>query len=250
MKRFFYRAKQISRLYRDCHIGAYSAQAAFFVVVSVVPLAMLFVMVAGVLLSSQDVGGVLSQVFSGQAIRQVAGLLAQAGQYTTFPLVSVTTIFLVWSATRGVRSIAQGINVIYGGKVSQLRLAAGAVLYTVVLAAGVAVTAVVTAKVILHRAVVFVFAVVMCTFAYTIFSPKRYGFVSQLAGGVLSAAGCTVFTAGYMVYVRHFSAYPVIYGGFGAVVLWLLWLYICSCIVLCGALFNRLIQDKGKRNAG
>ena len=71
-------------------------------------------------------------------------------------------------------------------------------------------------------------------------------FKSHLPGAMVASAGWIVYSFGYSVYIKHFSSYSALYGSLGAVMLFMLWLYMCMNILLCGALLNKISAD-GKK---
>ena len=255
LKRIMWHKKQ----YNSHQIGVYSAQAAFFVLVSAVPFVMASFILAGMLvpIDTLRLNLLLQRYFTPHTVGFIFAALKQLQQNSSVPLLSVTTIFLIWAATKGIRSIGQGISAIYGGKkqfnVVQLALrAAGYMVVLVAVALVSLVLLVLTDTVavlgksplansiylltVAFAAFAFLFAV-----AYKLLAKSSIPFKMQLAGGAFAAAGWIGYSFGYSVYIRHFSGYPVLYGSFGAVMLFMLWLYMCTNILLCGALFNKLI---------
>ena len=96
------------------------------------------------------------------------------------------------------------------------------------------------------RSVIFFLALtVLFATAYKALAKSRLSFVQQLPGAALAAAGWILYSFGYSIYIRYFSRYSALYGSLGAVMLLMLWLYMCMNILLCGALFNRLRSEKG-----
>ncbi len=57
----------------------------------------------------------------------------------------------------------------------------------------------------------------------------------RLIGASFSAAGWMLFSYFYALYLEHFSNASYIYGSLTAVVLFMLWMYFCMIILLCGA---------------
>lgn len=242
---------QLKIIYDSSHIGAYSAQAVLFLLISLVPLAMLFVMVVTAVQHADlfGTGKILSSLIVPHTGSHLAALLKQAKQQATFPLVSVTSVFLVWTATKGMRCVAQGINVIYGTR-GGLKQGVQAAVYTFGAFAAVVGTVLLWnalgRKIALEAAV---FAPMTAVFAlgYKIFSPPPQRLCHQLAGAATAAAGWIVFTRGYGLYIRYFPGYSAVYGSFGAVVLAVLWLYVCINILLTGALINKILAHNRER---
>ena len=263
--------KNLKKQYDDAHIGAYSAEAAFFVLLSAVPMVMFAIILLGALAPFDFIGinNMLRQVFTDNITGQAMDILNEIISHSTIPLASVTVVFLLWAATKGIRSIADGINTIYGSceEYNIIQLTIRSVIYTFVLigvfilSLGVLVFAsplenLVTgllggrSEVILRllnmRSVIFFLALtVLFATAYKALAKSRLSFVQQLPGAALAAAGWILYSFGYSIYIRYFSRYSALYGSLGAVMLLMLWLYMCMNILLCGALFNRLRSEKG-----
>ena len=265
-------ALRIKGQYDDNHIAAYSAEAAFFMLVSAVPLAMFVIILFGAL-SPIDIKGLadkLSLVFSQQANQYITKLFAEIASHATVPLASVTMVFLLLAATRGIRSIADGIKVIYDCKEEYniIQLAVRSVVYTVVMIAvlGAGLGVLVFASplenaalkllgkggeyllaVINMRNIIFFLALTLLfALAYKGLVKSSMKFKNHLPGAMVASAGWIVYSFGYSVYIKHFSSYSALYGSLGAVMLFMLWLYMCMNILLCGALLNKISAD-GKK---
>lgn len=260
------------RMYDKTHIAAYSAQAAFFVLVSAVPLTMVFFVVTGALIpgAADALTQAAQQFFTQQAGRWMFRLVQEIRLMATVPFLSLTTAFLVWSATRGIRSIADGISTIYGSEreYNFFQTAVRSVGYAFVLVAVVVLSfsAALTAQPLAEKlaeftgsdmqivpvflssrsAAVMGALVLLFAFAYKSLARSDIPLKGQLPGAVFAAVGWVVYSAGYSVYIRHFSKYSLLYGSLGAVMLFMLWLYMCMNILLCGALLNRM-RAEGKK---
>ncbi len=67
---------------------------------------------------------------------------------------------------------------------------------------------------------------------------RHPGFGSVMPGGILAIVVWILASAGFALYVANFSSYNKTYGSLGAVVVFLLWLYISNNATLLGATFN------------
>jgi len=260
-------AVKVKKLYDDNHIAAYSAQAAFFVLLSAVPLIMMAVMLLGVFFAQGSTITAASDYFS-QQLPTAAQLLEEIEKLPSVPLVSVTTVFLVWAATNGIRSIARGLGNIFGGeeRYNIIQLALRSVGYAFVMfVTGIATVAVLVfaspleaaatavlgrwAKVVLlvlnlRNVIFFAAFTLLFAIAYKGLAKSSLSFKQQLAGASVAALGWILYSSGFSVYIKYFSRYSILYGSFGAVMLFMLWLYMCMSILLCGALINRLLCSK------
>jgi len=69
-------------------------------------------------------------------------------------------------------------------------------------------------------------------------------------GGLVALLVWVVTSAGFGLYVAHFNAYDATYGSLGAVIVFLIWLYLGNCAVLLGAEINAELQRGRRRQAG
>jgi membrane protein len=68
-------------------------------------------------------------------------------------------------------------------------------------------------------------------------------------GGAVTLVVWVAVSAGFGVYLAHFSSYNVTYGTLGTVVAFLVWLYLSNCAVLLGVEINAELQ-RGRRLQG
>jgi len=69
-----------------------------------------------------------------------------------------------------------------------------------------------------------------------------------LPGAIFSTLGWLISSLGFAYYVNNYNNYSGAYGGIGAVIVLMLWLYITSIIILLGGEVNALLafQKQGK----
>lgn len=260
----------IKEQYNAAHIAAYSAEAAFFMLISAVPLVMIGIIILSALAPLDFIGvqQMLSRFFTQHINEYIIRILTEIRARATVPFFSATMFFLLLSATRGIRSIAQGIEMIYncGNGYNIFHRTFRSIIYTAVMLLVGAFSAAVlvfaspmeklAAEVLGDRAkfilviinirnlLFFVVLTLLFSIAYHILARNTFSFKQQLWGGAFAASGWLIYSYGYSVYIRHFSKYSLLYGSLGAVMLFMLWLYMCMNILLCGALLNRL-KSKG-----
>lgn len=260
---------RLKKRYDNCHIAAYSGYMAFYLLISVVPALAVLLCAGAVYLPAftRGIKAVLPRIFTQQAEGYIASVLGELSLLPQVPLVSLSTVFLLWAATRGIRATADGLDAIYKNNerygffavtVRSVLFAAGLVgmswfslwlmaFATAGRAEGKAVRVHNLFAIIpygIKIAVLFAALTIVFAVAYTTLAKSGIPFKNQLVGAGLAAVGWMVFSFGYSVYIRHFSRYSVLYGSFGAVMLFLLWLYMCMNILLCGALLNKIRAER------
>ena len=63
-------------------------------------------------------------------------------------------------------------------------------------------------------------------------------FIDSLPGALFSLISFLIFTAAFSFYVNHIASSSVFYGTIGAVILFMLWMYIAAIILILGAELN------------
>ena len=252
-------------------IGIHAAGAGYFIVLSVFPL---LVLVLALLrytgLQVNTLTDFVSTFLPEVLIPAAKRLIVNTYQNTSGAVVSLSALTGLWSASRGVYGLLNGLNAIY--QVPENRgyvyTRGISVFYTFLFLIVVIVTLVLnvfgisllqTLPLSNLSLLQFLWDVTDWRFLLTLllqtalFSAmfmalpnKRNTFRESLPGALLAAAGWQVFTNLYSVYVRHLSGYASVYGSVYAVALSMLWLYCCISIVFYGGALNHYLSAHRK----
>ena len=258
------RAREFYERVRQDRISVYSAQAAFFVMISTVPFAMLvtallqFVMPLSQSQLSSLAIDVVPMALRSYAVRIIDELYNQ----TSVSLISVTAISALWAVSRSVFALAGGLKDIYGTVESRgyLHLRITALLHTVLLLALLLFSLVILvfgngiqlfleqAFPILAQLSAYIISIrtllsltllsLVFALMYKILPNTKSGFRQQLPGAVFSSLGWMIFSLAYSLYMEYYARFSYLYGSLTAIVLWMLWLYFCMKIFLLGAEIN------------
>jgi len=66
-------------------------------------------------------------------------------------------------------------------------------------------------------------------------------------GAVVAVLGWVAASLGFSAYVRHFGSYNAMYGGIGAIIILLTWMYLTAFFILLGAEIN-VVTERGNRD--
>ncbi len=252
----------------------YAAQAAYFVLLSAVPFLMLFFLILGAVvpLSPAQISDIAASVLPAQLRETGIQFLSEIFNTGNAPLISVTTVFILWSASKGIRSIGAGVQNIYGQTRARgyLRNVLFSLLYTlafiatitlsvVVLVFGTPIQNLLISKVDerftllirlldLKNIIFFVMLTFLFMLIYNGLAKSELTINEQFFGAVIAAVGWLAFSWGFSIYIRYFSNYPILYGGFAALLLFLLWLYMCMVVLLLGAELNKWRYEKKRKS--
>ncbi|MFA6949024.1 MAG: YihY/virulence factor BrkB family protein [Eubacteriales bacterium] len=261
----------------DDRVGVYAAQASFFIVISAVPFLMLLFTLLRVLLIDRISGltlasgsgffDMLSDFLPGGVYDFIEALFDELTSKPDVSLISVTAVMLLWSSSRGVRSVGNGIRNVYNTKddVGFIKSNILSLIYTLVFIIGIVATAIVlffgsklgeyfsersyfasrVSQVIYNfRGIVFfVVMIIVFTLVYNTLSRSDIPFSAHIWGAVFSSSLWLLFSWAYSIYINNFANYSYIYGSLTAVILLMLWLYAAMNILLVGAELNLWIYN-------
>ena len=257
----------LEKVGRD-HVGAYAAQSAFFLVLSLIPIILLLLtLVRYTPVTKADVMTAVMQVFPSSVDSLMISIVNQVYNQS-MGIIPVTIIVALWSAGKGVLAMTSGLNCIYECPEtrSYIFLRIRSTIYTVLFIIVILLLLVVSVFgnslnifisthaeflepladwMIDKRALIT--PVVLMGFSLLIykFLPNRKDrFVKQLPGAVFAAIGWMVISWVFSVYVDIFQGFSSMYGSLTTIVLIMLWLYFCMYSILLGGEFNKLLGDK------
>ena len=120
MKQTYKNIKYFSRKVSASRIGAYSAQTAFFMFLSMIPLIMLILSLIYRLGSPVELITKVADEFAPAAISSFAELyIDEIVENGKLSMTIVSAIILLWSASRGIFAIIGGLNSVYEIKESR-----------------------------------------------------------------------------------------------------------------------------------
>ena len=260
------RAARTIRSVAALKIPLHAANAGFFIVLSVFPA--LLLMLSLLRYTRLEVGDLLELLGSilPEALWDTAQeLIISTYQSASASVVGVSAVTALWSASRGIHGLLQGLNAVYGVTESRGYFYARAIslLYTfaflvvMLLTLGLHVfgSSLIGFLTMIDNPVLiflvdiidlrFFLLLILQTLVFTLMfmalpdKPNR--FWDSIPGGLLASTGWLIFSDLYSIYVENFSGYANVYGSVYAVALSMLWLYCCLSILFYGGVLNRYL---------
>lgn len=265
----FYGIKRVSKRFDTDNLTAYAAQSAFFIFISIFPFLMLFLNFLKYIpiFSDESFDSGALDFLSPQIGELLKGIIAEAQDYGSGALISITTVAALWACSKGVLGIIYGLNSIYKTteKRGYIQLRIVSIIYTVGLIAALAVVLILmvfgnkildfilvefpvmnsfaNAVRVIRWLVTFGILILFFLFLYTIIPERKTKFKNELPGAVVSAVGWIGFSALYSFYIDNFGNQSKVYGSLTAIILFLLWMYTCMIILFVGAEINDMLRD-------
>ncbi len=262
MKRLFAWKSAIS----EAQLSVYAANAAFFLLLSLFPaLALLLGLMGRFALPRTEFFEIFRHLIPKAVIPLFLDAMESLGG-GTLPALSLSAITGLWSASRGIYSLLQGLRRISQDQKrrSFVWLRALAIVYTVVFLLALVLTfglytlgrrmlevlaeadapIVAVLRTILRRrgGICFVFLTGLFLLIYHTFPPHHLRLRQALPGSLVTAGGWVLFSWLFSIWVTWFTDYSKVYGSVAVVAITMLWLYFCLEIVLFGALVNESLK--------
>ena len=252
---------------KDDHISAFSAQAAFFLIMSIVPFLSLLLTLIKYLPISQ--GMLLDTVINVTPVPfepLVTTILEELFAKSNGAILSVSVLVAIWSAAKGVLAIVRGLQAVYHVKESRnyfvLRFISA--IYTVIFVTAIILTLLLlvfsnqiyyalkkdfpTAADFISVFIKQKFLLALCLLTlfflvvYKLVRRSNNSFISLIPGAVIAALSWIVFSYAFSVYIDKFSDFSYTYGSLTTIVLLMLWVYFCMYLLFIGAEINSYFE--------
>lgn len=265
----------------DSYTAACAAQAAFFILLSVVPIISLILAVTTYLpFTQQDVLDVLMRVIPDDFTTYVKDIIEDLYSRAGKTVISVSAVAILWSASKGIAALMDGFNSMYQIRQENnfIKSRAIAIVYTILLIVmfAVVMSAYVTVshyyKLYIHDAFELesglknIFLFIRYVMGWLLF----YGFIlmmfvilpggfglpmgkeekvnlgkrikSQMPGAAFSSVAWLVISRVVVLYIEYFPNFSFMYGSLAGIVIAMLWLYFCMYSLFIGAVINYLLS--------
>lgn len=263
----------LNKLKKDS-VDAYACQAAFFIILSVIPFLMLVLSAIKYIPVTEAVfERIIEEFIPGSMQAFVSGILNEINSKSP-ALMSVTAVVSVWLSARGLQSLTAGLNSVYEIQenrpwiVLRLRAAfhtilmlAALIVLMLLVVFGNRLEAVLAARIpflgrimemfVSKRIIITSILLIVVFDIFFVALPNRKAtFLSQLPGAVVGAVVWIGFSFAFSIYV-DISDTVSMYGSLTTIVLIMMWLYFLMYILLaCGAInlyFNEFFRKTRER---
>lgn len=263
----------LKRLNSD-HIGEYTAQCAYFTFLSFIPFIILLLSLIKYMNIEKDTLAYILEAILPKVMKNSVLDIIQEVYSKSIETVSISLIFMLWSAAKSFYSLSLGLLAIYKGEEeeSYFFLRIKGVVGTVIVLLSIVVVLIllvfgnnieklmnenfenaarITSAILSIRGIGLIIALfVMFLLMYRFIpSKKEIKIKNQIPGAFFASIGWYVISYFFSLYVEIFTDFSVIYGSLATITLVLMWLYMIIYIILLGAEFNVIYTDwKNNKN--
>ena len=257
----------VKRMQED-HIGAYAAQSAYFLIMSFIPfILVLTAMVQYTPLTykvvRQAIIGFVPDNLQDFVLKIIAEVFTKSAA-----VLPISGLFALWSSGKGMMSLIAGLNTIYHVKetrnwlinriysvlymflfvialiTSLLLLVMGNRIHSILMIRmpfiGRAIGRILNAKTFLVFVVLFLVFLVL----YRYLPNRKASLKSQVPGAFIIAVAWSLFSYFFSLYFTFFPNFSNMYGSLSALIMVMLWLYVCMNLLLYGAEINAYFENQ------
>ena len=257
--------------FKDDNVASIGSQLAYYLILSIFPfLIVLLNIVQFTPLASADILNSIVTVFPIDIQDMILEIVNGTINASSGTLLSVSAAAGLWTSSTGIKHLIKAINKSYDYKEKRnfIKLRLMSILFTLILSVLIVLVfaALIFGELISKRLFTIinisamfsefwsVFRVLISLFfmitAFTLlykFGPSfpkgcRTSFRNALAGSIFATIGWAISSALFSFYVNNFGRYSITYGSLGGIIVFLIWLYISSIIIVLGGEVNATID--------
>ena len=268
--------EQLIYRFQDDGVTAIGAQLAYYLILAIFPFIIFFLSILQ--FTPLADANILQQLLSplpGDSQKIFFDLINNIIKSGTVGLLSFGAIGSIWSSSNGIMALIKAVNkaLDLDEERPYIKLKGLSILFTI----GLFLILIVTFTTLIFGEVIFnaifssytgvtvviwkilqiliplVFMILSITILYK-FSPSikkgvKIKFSESIPGAIFASILWVVLSTGFSFYVSNFGNYSKTYGSLGGVIVFLLWLYMSSIVIVLGAEVNAtLLSMKDKKN--
>ena len=258
---------------KNNHIDEFTAQCAYFTILAFIPLVILILTLTKYIgIEQSTLFYIIDSLFPSNILNNSIINIVKEVYSKTLGTVTISAIFILWSAGRGFVALCKGLYSAYEIKEAEkyIHFRIKAMICTIlfiilillsllVLVFGNSINVLLQERfnifnnfidIILKAKIII--SIIILSIVFTLiykFIPKhKYKLRYQIPGSIFSAISCNVISIFYSLYVNIFKGFSVMYGSLTSAVLAMMWVYACMYSILLGATINNTICQKMSKN--
>lgn len=256
------------------HISESAAQCSYYTILSFIPFTILLItLIQYTGIEPQTLFNVISKIIPSSMSEMILGIVQEVYS-KSLGTVSISIIFTIWAAGKGLYALTAGLQTVYGTKSQKvtsyiflrIKVIFETLLFIILIVFGM--TALVFGnqfiKVIQEHfgalenyniisSILAEFTFIFVTFIiflllYKVMPRHKVSFKSQIYGAIFGAISLNVISFVFSKYLSIFKGFSITYGSLTTLMLIMMWTYACFYTVFLGAEFNKITIKDNKDN--
>lgn len=260
--------REIQKRYSSDHVSALATKLTFYTLLSIFPFIIVFLEIFRISnFTDTSLFTDFTSLFPYTVINFVTYLYNDAVNNTSGTILPFASIIALWSASRAINAIIQSLRIAYRVQVKRnfiyMRLLAFG--YTLAFIIVVILTGALilfgnriyhtimsyvdipfdlerTIDILRYVTTIFI-SIVFFSGIYNVVPTKGHRFFSTLPGTLVATLGWIGTSAFFSIYANLSASLSYIYGSLADIVIVMLWLYVCSIIIVMGGEINAVIGN-------
>jgi membrane protein len=249
-----------------------AAEISYYLMLAIFPFIIFLISLFGVIgkstLLHQDILNSLEGLIPDAVFSILDSIISEIAASQNVTILSVGMIGLMWASSKGFSVILRGLNHIYrtGKPISGCLLRLLGVVFALLLVLSIMLTmALITFGDLLFEqlaywtgldflsgellqagrySVSFLFLITIFSLIYFFVSGRKCKYRWSLPPAIFTAIFWIFVSLAFSWYLNNFSRYTTLYGSIGGVMILMLWLYVCSIMILTGGLIHEMIIER------
>ena len=262
--------QKLSTNMKKDHVSECSAECSYYTILSFIPFIILLItLIQYTNIAPQTLFEAISKIIPSSMNEMVLGIVQEAYS-KSLGTVSISIIFTIWVAGRGLFALTKGLQLVYHvdseEKASYIYLRVKAIIETIIfiilivvglilLVFGNSLRGIIQAQFgslknyNIWSSILTVIGFILVTFLIFIllykYIPKnKVTFKSQIYGALFGAIALNAVSFVFSKYLDIFKGFSITYGSLTTLMLIMMWTYSCFYTVFLGAELNKLINKK------
>lgn len=265
MNRIVENLKVLFRNFSKHNLSEYTAQCAYYTILALIPFLILVVTLIQYTGVSQDTLYWVIQSVIPSSMAEAAIGIVQEVYSKSIGTISISAIFVIWSARKGFFALTKGLHCIYETKNNYVKLQIKSIISTVSFVLLVILVLVLSvfgnsiteflqnrfnigshvANIVRVTQVLIYFVLFAVLIIIYRFIPGHKITIKHHApGALIASSGLYLISFFFSTYFNIFKGFSVMYGSLTTIMLSLLWIYYCMYIILIGAEVNCFLIKK------
>lgn len=259
--------KKIGTNIKEDNISAFSAQCAYYTILSFIPfLILVLTLIQYTNIEQQTLFEVISKIVPSSMNEFVVGIVKEVYS-KSIGTISISIIVTIWSAGRGLFAFIKGLHTVYDvndkKSNSLIYLRIMSIIQTIVfillitiglvlLVFGDSLISIIqnhfgllrnfTFLAEILKEILFIFVTfIVFLFLYKFMPKHKVTFKSQILGAIFGAIGLNIISFVFSKYLDIFKGFSITYGSLTTLILIMMWTYTCFYTILLGAEINKSV---------
>lgn len=270
LKKQYEKIKEIIEYIKKDHISESAAQCSYYTILSFIPFIILLItLIQYTGIAPQTLFNAISKIIPSSMSEMVLGIVQEVYS-KSIGTISISIIFTIWAAGKGVYPLTKGLQTIYhtkGKKItSYIYLRIKALIETVVFifltVAGLTILVFgngvidmikehfgglenynLISSIMVQIGILFVTFMIFLLL-YKFIPRHKVSIKSQVYGAIFGAIALNVISFIFSRYLTIFKGFSITYGSLTTLMLVMMWTYSCFYTVLLGAELNKFMNRK------